>query len=213
MSVRTENKAKRRADILRIARRTLAREGFDALKLRELAAAAGVTVPTVYNLVGGKPELLMTIVTEMVGQLMWNPEQAAALAIDQLFAAQINHMSDLFASDEDSFRAAFLAGDRLGLFDRTSSAGFYRQAVEVPTEACRSAQTQGLLMGHVSPDALGHQLYGCYRLARQDWSSGYIELPDFRVQALTGIFLCLAADASEPLRANLLTRIAKADFD
>lgn len=213
MSVRTRNKARRRADILRIARHTLAREGFEALKLRELAAAAGVTVPTVYNLIGGKTELLMAIVTEMVDQLMWVQNQPLGMPIDQLFVGQINRMTQLFASDEDGFRAAFLAGDRLGLFERASKAGFYRQAVEVPIQACQVAQSSGVLLGHVSAEALGHQLYGSYRLARQDWSSGYIELPEFRTQALTGMCLCLAADADGPLRSELLTRIAEADFD
>lgn len=213
MNLRTRNKDKRRADILHIARKTLAREGFGALKIRDLAAKAGVTVPTIYNLIGGKPELLSALVSEMVDQLMWVPDQPLDVAIDQLFVNQVNRMSNLFASDEDSFRAAFLAGDQLGLFDRASPTGFYSQAVRVPVEACRVARSQGLLTGQVSCEALGHQLYGCYRLARQDWSSGYIELPEFRVQALTGMCLCLAADASKPLRTRVINRIADRRFD
>ena len=49
ISVREFNMAKRRQRILAEARRLIARGGIEALNLRKLAAAAEVTVPTIYN--------------------------------------------------------------------------------------------------------------------------------------------------------------------
>jgi len=65
-STRSKNMAKRREAILREARVLIADEGFEALKIRDLAARAGLTVPTIYNLVGGKNEILTVIIDEML---------------------------------------------------------------------------------------------------------------------------------------------------
>ena len=67
---------------------------------------------------------------------------------------------------------------------------------------------QKLLRGNVPPEVLGPQIYGCYRSARQDWANGYFDLDGFRRQALTGIFLCLAADANLTFRARLMEQIS-----
>lgn len=56
---RSLQKIDRRARIIAEARRLIGEHGFDGLSLRKLAAAAGVTVPTIYNLIGGKGKSLM----------------------------------------------------------------------------------------------------------------------------------------------------------
>ena len=53
-TTRLANKERRKARILSEARNLIAKEGFDALKLSELAARSGVTIPTVHNLLGKK---------------------------------------------------------------------------------------------------------------------------------------------------------------
>ena len=56
MSLHDEHKAERRARILQAARRLIARRGVQRLNMRDLAQEARVSVPTVYNLIGGKQE-------------------------------------------------------------------------------------------------------------------------------------------------------------
>ena len=66
---RSANMARRRSAILDQARRIIGQQGFDALTLRDLARAAEVTVPTIYNLIGNKQALLLTLLHELVAHL------------------------------------------------------------------------------------------------------------------------------------------------
>lgn len=208
ISTRSKNMTKRRATILREARNVIASNGFDALKIRDLAARAGLTVPTIYNLIGGKDEILATIIRELVDQLGIIQDQAVSETVEDSFSKQIHNLADHFATDEAFYKAAFIAGDRSGLFEQSSEEGIFAHFVRQPIEACRQATKQNLLRGNIPPEILGPQIYGCYRLARQDWANGYFDLDGFRKQTLTGIFLCLAADAKPAFRERLLEQIA-----
>ena len=115
-SARSKNMAKRRDTILREARTLIASEGFEALKIRDLAARSGVTVPTIYNLIGGKGEILAIMIDELVEQLRIIQDQAGSGPVEESFAKQINDLADHFAMDEAFYRAALIAGDRSGVF-------------------------------------------------------------------------------------------------
>lgn len=60
-SLRAEQSALARRRILTSAGELFAQRGYAGVTLKEIAAAAGVSVQTVYNLVGGKPELVKTV--------------------------------------------------------------------------------------------------------------------------------------------------------
>jgi AcrR family transcriptional regulator len=206
---REDKKSQRAERILDHARAMIAEEGFDALKIRELAARAELTVPTIYNLIGGKNEILARIIEALVERLHEVQNQSDFDDIEAGFEQQITRLADLFAQDEDFYRAAFVAGDRSGLFEQRSDHGIFARSLRQPTEACRSAQAAGLLQGTISAEQLGRQVYDSYRLARQDWANGYFDLDGFRAQALTGVFVSLAADAALAFRERLLRRIKK----
>ena len=61
LGVRAHNMQKRRTRILAEARGLLARGGFDAMNLRDLARLADVMVPTIYNLIGNKEEVIVAL--------------------------------------------------------------------------------------------------------------------------------------------------------
>ena len=82
-STRSKNMAKRRETILREARALIANEGIEALKIRDLAARAGLTVPTIYNLEGGKNEILAVIIDEMVVQLRTIQDEVRGLILSR----------------------------------------------------------------------------------------------------------------------------------
>ena len=66
---RALNMQRRRERILQAARGLIGSLGFSGLTLRELAEAAGVTVPTIYNLIGNKDQLLRELNEEMMSHL------------------------------------------------------------------------------------------------------------------------------------------------
>lgn len=207
MSTRSRNMEKRRAQILMHARTIIAEEGFDALKIRDIAGRAKLTVPTIYNLIGGKDEVLALIIDDLVGRLQAVQTQPHSRDVETAFEAQIDRLADLLRTDEKYYRAAFIAGDRSGLFEQSSSSGIFARSLKLLIEACQDAQQTGLLQGSIGAEQMGRQIYGCYRLARQDWMNGYFDLDGFRRQALTGIFICLAADAKPPFKKRLQARL------
>ncbi len=66
MSVLARQMNERRERILSAAREIISTRGFERLTMRNLAQASGVTVPTVYNLIGSRKQVLFAVVEEQM---------------------------------------------------------------------------------------------------------------------------------------------------
>lgn len=204
---RLENKGLRKVDILKHARNLIASKGFDAFTLSELATVAGVSIPTIHNLFGKKHDIFKVLVEEMVIRIekvilqpdMTNPIEAAIAFIDNLL--------ELFKKDEAFYRAAFVAGERSNLFEHKQPTGIFSQSLKIAEQLCISAKEKGFLNGLVDSKWLAKQLFGCQRLARQDWVNGYIDLQQYKNQVLIGMFITFSADATDEYKVELLNKI------
>jgi AcrR family transcriptional regulator len=207
-SLATEVKIDRRTRIMLEARALLAAEGFEGLSLRRLADRAGVTVPTVYNLVGGKEQILLELVLEMIAVIkkvlegideddpLTRAEAIVLLAIAEIERAPDFHRAALLAID---------AFDRNGA--RTDLAGVERKAAEMQEGAAVTARRKGLLEGRINAKLIADQIFRTYRSASRDWAFRRCDLAEFRRVALTGVYLGLAADASETFRRVLVRKL------
>jgi hypothetical protein len=54
---------------------------------------------------------------------------------------------------------------------------------------------------------LAAHLFGCHRLARQDWVNGYIDLTTYRNNVLIGMLIVFLADASVEYTTPLLNAL------
>lgn len=206
-ATRQENKARRMDRILSEARKLIAEEGFDALTISEVAARSQVTIPTVHNLFGKKNDLVLTIfrgLVDNVEAVLAEPELADPIAASEAF---IDRIVALYRSDEVFYRAAFMGGERLGLFEHETSAGVFAKSVAVAEGLCARALTEGYLRGRIQTPLLAQQLFNAQRLPRQDWVSGYIDLNTYRQQALAGMLVTFAADAAPALHQRILKRL------
>lgn len=204
---RQANKALRKQKILSVARNLIAEEGFDALTISEIAARSGVTIPTVHNLFGKKNDIVLELFRGLVDRIdavLAEPELVDPIAASETF---IDSLLSLYGSDEVFYRAAFLGGERLGLFEHEMTAGIFRKSVEVAEKLCVRGLEHGYLRGQLDSHWLALQLFGSQRLARQDWVSGYIDLKAYRQQALIGMLLTFAADATPGLHDRICARI------
>ena len=114
---RQANKELRKQKILSVARNLIADEGFDALTISELAARSGVTIPTVHNLFGKKNDIVLELfrgLVDRIDEALAEPELVDPIAASEAF---IEKLLSLYSSDEAFYRAAFLGGERLGLFE------------------------------------------------------------------------------------------------
>jgi AcrR family transcriptional regulator len=206
-ATRQLNKAMRREKILDLARELIATQGFDAFTLSELAARAEVSVPTIHNLFGKKQDIFEELCTEMVVRIeevvsrpdVSDPVESAEAFIDNLLA--------LYRTDEAFYRAAFVAGERTGLFEHALPSGIFNKALRIAQKLCVAAKEEGFLQGNIDSSWLAEQLFGCQRLARQDWVAGYIDLERYRTQVLIGMYVTYAADATPGFHQRLLERI------
>ena len=208
-ATRQANKLRRRQKILSSARELIASRGFEAFTLSELAAQAEVTVPTIHNLIGKKSDIFQELVEEMVLRIehafaqmdIHDPIEAAETFIDNLL--------DLYRADEAFYKAAFVAGERTKLFEHELPTGIFAKSLKLAEQICLDGQKDGYLCGAVDAHALALQLFGCQRLARQDWVNGYIDLQQYRRQVMAGMLITYAADATPEFRERGMTELVK----
>jgi AcrR family transcriptional regulator len=209
--LRAQNMQKRRERILAQARELLTVQGFEALNLRELARQAAVTVPTIYNLLGNKEEVLVALFAEVLGEI-----EARVRAVpggdDALTRASavVLESTGLFAEDQDYYRSAFLAVECLNqsgaYHDKVTQ--LYAWGERLTTDgvlACREAK---LLAGRVASPLLGELVLRAFRTSCREWAFAQISIEEFRRRALTDVYITLAADAVDNFRAVLMDKIA-----
>ena len=206
-NTRQANKVLRKQKILDEARKLITNQGFESFTLSELAQRAGVSIPTIHNLFGKKQEVFEALCGEMVvkvNEAVSDPDLTDPIdAVD----AYIENLLELYRSDEAFYRAAFVAGERTGLFEHQLPSGIFNRSLKIAKKICQTGLDHGYLKGEVATDWLAEQLFGCQRLARQDWVNGYIDLERYRAQVLIGMYITLAADATSTFRKKLLSGI------
>lgn len=62
--LRSRKKAKRRDEIIAVARTLFAQQGVDATTMADIAAAAGISAPTVFNYFGSKDGVLIALIAD-----------------------------------------------------------------------------------------------------------------------------------------------------
>ncbi|MEX2481665.1 MAG: TetR/AcrR family transcriptional regulator [Gammaproteobacteria bacterium] len=210
-TLRARNMRKRRARLLAEARGLLARGGFEALNLRELARLADVTVPTIYNLIGKKEDLLLALGAGVLTELESRIAPAHEADPLTLAAAVVVESTGLFAEDEDFHRAAFLAVEWLdqGGQHHDEVARIYDwvgELISTGIAACRAAR---LLRGRVAAAMLSDLIMRNFRMSCRGWAFGHYGIDEFRRMALCDLYIALAADAVETFQLQLLHKITE----
>jgi len=206
-ATRTANMNKRREQILSCAGELIAKGGLDAFTLNKLAVAAEVTIPTIHNLIGKKSDIFERLVDEMierVGQALFEQTVQEPIEAAQTF---INKLLELYRSNEGLYKAAFVAGEQVKLFEHEKPQGVFAKSLSLSVQVCENAIKTGLLEGHIDSKQLAQELFGCQRLARGDWVNGYINLAEYKQQVLRGMYVVFAADATPSYKQKLLTEI------
>lgn len=205
MSLFEEHKAERRARILAAARKLVAERGYDGLTMRDLARAARVSVPTLYNLFGGKDAIL-------VAEL----------------EASASRMAASVPPIEDGFFARGAATFELGTRMIEEAPEFYRAVVRMsltsPETApmrrrvedgyialmaanLEAAKRAGQLADWAEPAIVARHMFAQYMACFLAWGLGELDLPSFRAAALSGICHLLIGVARGPFALEVEARI------
>jgi len=141
-TTRQANKERRRQRILEQARELIANQGYEAFTISELASRSQVSIPTIHNLFGKKHDIVRELCAELVtriDQVMAQPELVDPVASAEVF---IDSLLALYRQDEAFYRAAFVAAERTGLFEREMSTGIFKKSLQIAAGA--------YMMGHRS---------------------------------------------------------------
>ena len=210
-SLRARNMSKRRDRILAEARGLLARGGFEALNLRELARLADVTVPTIYNLIGKKEDVLLalgaSVLTEIESRIA--PVSDAEPLI--VAAAVVEESINLFTSDQDFYRAAFLAVESLdqGGQHHAEVARIYAWVGDLLSVGIKACATARLVRGRIPAKLMAALITRNYRMSCRGWAFGHYDIDEFRRIALADLYITLASDAVETFHEQLMRKISK----
>lgn len=213
--LRTRNMQARRIRILAEARRLLVAGGIDALNLRDLAQAAGVTVPTIYNLIGSKEDLLAALFTNILDEVASRIADAHAQTPLEVAEALVIQSASIFAEDENYYRSAFLAIDYLHRLTpgQASVVRLYAQGDQLLIAGIAACRDAGLLCGDVAPHRLATLVSRSFNENLRDWAAGLIPLAAFREGALADMYIALASDACPAFRAQLIKKLNTLNAD
>lgn len=210
-TLRARNMHKRRERLLAEARHLLANGGFEALNLRDLARLADVTVPTIYNLIGRKEDVLLAVADGVLQEIESRTAPGPEAEPLVLASAVVVESTRLFEEDPEFYRGAFLAVEWLDQggqhhADVVRIFAWVGRLVSEGFEACRAAK---LLQGRVPSALMAEQFMRSFRMSCRGWAFGHYGLDEFRRIALSDLFITLSADAVETFRLQLSRRIAE----
>ncbi len=210
-SLRHTNMQLRRDRILDGARGLLAERGYEGFSNNDLCKAAGVTAPTLYNLIGSKNDILIALMnksTDELEQSLTGNDDLAALAFIEGIAIEA---AKLAANDGSFFRASVIALDQISEPQARDSAErqISERRVAVAVRGCIKALDEGLLRGDIPSADLGTQMYAVFSRPWREWAYGRMTISEFKRQVLLGFYMCLCSDASPDFLKTLRRKISE----
>ena len=185
MSLFEEHKAERRARIGKAARKLIAERGYAGLTMRDLANAARVAVPTLYNLFGSKDAIL-------VAELEAHAREYAAKMPrggDSFFARAMTAFDTGMRLIEDSpelYRASmqmFMTSPETRDMRRRLEDGY----IALMASNLAAAKAAGQLADWADPPIVARHMFAQYMSTFMAWGIGELDLPTFRAAALSGL--------------------------
>jgi AcrR family transcriptional regulator len=199
--------AENRERILSAARRLIAHRGVGGMTLRDLAAEAMVSVPTVYNLIGGKAQLLEALMADTFARLAARLADAPAGGVVERAMALCTAGVQEMLAEPKYFRElvhAFLVTPETHELRREVDS----RNVAMMSSILTAGRASGELHEWIDPERVAKLLWTTYVATMLRWAAGELTdaaLPDTVVY---GLSLILLGPARGPT-ARKLERLAR----
>ncbi|MBM4385070.1 MAG: TetR/AcrR family transcriptional regulator [Deltaproteobacteria bacterium] len=193
--------AERRERILAAAREIIGQRGYEALTMRDLARASRVTVPTVYNLVGSKEEVLFAAIEEQTQRFEAGLRGGSELPPAQRVIAIVD------AAATEYLRMPRYYSTLLTLLFISDSAHAMRQrvdrAISTPMgEALAAMRDAGELASWIELRPLRGRLRAHLQMTSLQWAVGGITDDGLRAAARYGAALLMTAATTGATRSH-----------
>jgi AcrR family transcriptional regulator len=191
VDVLAQQMAERRERILAAAREIIGKRGYEALTMRDLARASRVTVPTVYNLIGSKEQVLFAAIEEQTARF----EERLGAALDIPPAARIR--ATVAACADEYLRMPRYYRSLLTLLFLSDAAGAMKQRVDralsTPIgEALAAMKQRGELAPWIELRPLRGRLRAHLQMTSIQWASGHLSDEGLKAAARYGAGLIMA---------------------
>lgn len=206
MGLLEDQKAERRARILASARRLIAERGFDGLTMRELAAASRVSVPTLYNLFGGKHALLVGELEETFTRVDASMRAARGDGFAERMVAGCEAANDDLLSVPRYSRALIhltLTSPETEGMRRDINQRYVASMADV----LRKGQAAGEIADFVDAEAVAARAYAHYIATMIQWAVGDLDDAEFRAATVLGPCLMLLGIARGAAARGLEQRV------
>jgi AcrR family transcriptional regulator len=204
---REAGKAERRARIIAAARELIREKGDDGLSMRALAARAGVSLATPYNLFGSKRAIVLAVLQDV----REFHERFSILHItdplERIFVAKDMEVA-CYVDDPDVYKVMWSA-----VFDTTDNV---RSTLFNPRRDAfwlgliDDAANAGALLEGVDARLLLQQLDHMARSVMLDWIHGEVDLALLRPTMRHGVGLILGGAAAAEWRGPIVARMLEA---
>ena len=206
MDLVAEQKLERRERILSATRDLIAERGYREVTVRELARRCRVSVPTLYNLFGGKDELLRAAVESQLRGVLASLEPAAARARGELPLIElVERCAEEMARLSDYHRSLLRAFAEVGE-SRHLQATLAGQLAAAFGSELRAMRARRELEAWISPEALGHQLTAACISSSVIWAQGSVGDAGLRASMVYAACLLLLGAARGAVRKALRER-------
>jgi AcrR family transcriptional regulator len=196
MSLLNQKMATRREQILETARGLIESKGYEGLTMRNLAAKSGVTVPTIYNLIGNKEEVLFATVEDQTRSWVANLERVEA-DLTTVVEATVRQL----VRRPRYYRALLMVLTNGERADNARRHVGRAVAVLIDKSLSRLA-ADGELAGWVDRDALAQRLHAHLDMASLEWARGTLTASSFRAAALFDMATTMLGLSSKTSRAK-----------
>jgi len=191
MNLMSENRLARRASMMETARQMIAEKGYESIKIRELAAACRVSVPTLYNQFGGKDQLLAAAIED---HFVGDPDQVkiktSLNGLERIFAI-LDFITSQFLQAPDFHRRLLEAFGSLDSTQQVQRSITASLAHEIGQEL-GMMQDRRELESWADPELLAGQVTTAFISSTIDWGSGGIKENQLTAAVQYGTGLVLA---------------------
>lgn len=205
--------AGRRKKILEAARTLLTEGGADGLSMRKLAREAGVSVTTLYNLLGSREDILQALIDDSAPRFQ-PPAEARDPHASPLSRVlrRFERVVLLFSENAALARPLIVAQFGTGFWDELSSQleSFAELKTEVH-EAFVEALQEGQLTRTINPGLAESLMYIGFQSALDGWAFGRVDDADLLDLSLCGAYMTLLAVAAPSARPELEKELRKVE--
>ena len=182
----SDKQAQRDANILEVTRKALAERGYDGVTMNALAAEAGVTKRTLYNLYGDKDRLLHAAVGEVIARYR-SSEGNIEPGIPAIIESRRTAVAEVIATPaySDAMTRALVQTPA----DHPLTQALLRDSIEYTAGHLTAAQQQGELQSTLTIDRIAQQIVS------QGWGmvvlrmKGLLANVEFQTASLEGLLL------------------------